>query len=469
MVTTHLTLDELRSASGGAWTTAPPLCLAQQATVSRVVINSRDVQRGDVFWALSGNRHDGADFADDAYHRGASGVVLQPKRLAIARGRWALQVDDSLAALRRTAAWQRDRFQGHVIAVSGSVGKTTCREMIDCALKSRLHGITSPQNYNNHVGLPLSMLAMSPEDQYAVLELGASSPGEIGNLARLFRPRIGVITSVGEAHLSGFGSQRNIARAKTELLTALPRDGVAILNGDDPLLRRMAAGYPGETIFFGRDSDCDLTATGVQFGNGQLRFRIQEQAFNVPVWGRHHLGNALAAVAVGHVLGISTRELSAGLARFKTPPMRCQIKRCRDICIIDDSYNASPRSVRAAFGLLREMQTTGKRIIVCGDMLELGRESTKWHQKTGQEVVSISGADVLIACGAFATQMVDSARGAGMPDAKTYACHDLQEVMAALQAVLSPGDVVLIKGSRGTHMEEVVHELESGYSGRLAA
>ncbi len=297
----------------------------EQARVGNVAIDSRQVRRGDIFWGLPGTRFDGSQFANEAYSRGAEGAVVGGRYVQPWPGCWSLEVEDAQRALEQLAVWNRQRHTGRVVAVTGSVGKTTTRQMIRAVLERRYCGTASPKNYNNHVGVPLSLLALKPHDDFAVLELAASGPGEIETLAALCRPHIGVITRVGDAHLGGFGSLDGVASAKTELLATLPAGGYAVLAGDDARLRRCAAGHPGKIIWYGRGLENDLVATHVESREGRLSFEVDGTHMSVAVWGRHHLDSALAAVAVGRIFGLRNVEISRGLCEFEPPPMRCQI------------------------------------------------------------------------------------------------------------------------------------------------
>ncbi len=236
----QLTLADLHELLGGTLRQGRmPPCDGDSTLVGRIATDSREVQPDDVFWGLAGPRFDGAHFAEDAFVRGAAGAIVAGRRVEPWAGRWSLEVEDSHQALWELAAWSRGQFSAPLVAVTGSVGKTTTRQMIDRVLGHRLSGLASPKNYNNHFGVPLSLLGLERWHQYAVVELAASAPGEIARLARLARPQIGVITNIGQAHLGGFGSQAAVAEAKAELLAALPADGCAILNGDDPWLRQI--------------------------------------------------------------------------------------------------------------------------------------------------------------------------------------------------------------------------------------
>jgi UDP-N-acetylmuramoyl-tripeptide--D-alanyl-D-alanine ligase len=426
-------------------------------TLGPVVTDSRHVAPGDVYWGLVGPHHDGAEFTDEAFGRGAIGAVVGSP-IQAPDDRWAITVEDPQKALEQWAAWNRRQCQGTVIAVTGSVGKTTSRQMIHTVLKSRLVGTASPRNYNNHVGLPLSMLQIEPTHDYAVLELGASHPGEIASLAALCAPKIGIITRVGNAHLATFGSERAIAEAKSELLAALPSDGHAIL-GDDPWLRRMASRCQAPITWVGHTPECDLVADDIRCGHGQLCFRVEDCEFTVPVWGRHHLTSALAAVAVGRVLGFELPAIAAALKNFESVPMRCQVMELREATIINDAYNASPMSMQAALELLHDFDAEGRRIVVCGDMAELGDEAVMFHRRLGNQVVTIADADLLIACGEYARDVVAGARGAGMSPMHSIPCRTPEDALPYLGQAINPGDVVLVKGSRVVGMENLIEAM----------
>jgi UDP-N-acetylmuramoyl-tripeptide--D-alanyl-D-alanine ligase len=333
--------------------------------------------------------------------------------------------------------------------------------MIHAVLGRSLAGSASPRNFNNHLGVPLSLLGLAPDHDYTVLEVAASGPGEIDALCRLVQPEIGVITRLGEAHLGGFGSPEALVQAKLELLEHLPAHGWAILSGDDERLRRAADHWHRNMLWVGRSLDCDLVATDVHCQNGRLTFKADDQSFDIPVWGRHHLTSALAAIAVGKIFGLPTAEIREGLAEFEPAPQRCEITHVGDTTIINDTYNASPTAMRAALELLRDFESPGRRIVVCGDMRELGEQSHEFHRRLGDEVVTLCGADLLVACGQHAQEVAAGARQAGMSASRVMACRSPEETIPLLNQTLAPGDVVLIKGSRALAMERLVSALES--------
>ncbi|HVX60981.1 MAG TPA: UDP-N-acetylmuramoyl-tripeptide--D-alanyl-D-alanine ligase [Pirellulales bacterium] len=464
----QLTLDQLRMATGGRWLTAASACPAGDAPLGRAVIDSREAQPGDVFWALRGAHCDGAAFVPDAFRRGAVGAVVATEEVRPAPGHWALQVRDTQQALHQAARSLREKFDGSVIAVTGSVGKTTTRQMIHTVLGAQWSGTASPRNYNNQLGVPLSMLGWRGDEDYAVLELGASHLGEIAELAALCRPQIGVITRIAEAHLDGFGSRHAVAEAKTELLQALPADGLAVLNGDDPELVRLRQRSRAKILWVGRGPQCDLSATNIQSHGGRLSLDVDGQRLHVPVWGRHHVTSILAAFAIGKSYGLPSPQIAEALAEFEPLPMRCEVIGLGGAQLINDSYNASPAAMRAALELLRDFDAAGRRIVVCGDMRELGDEAVQLHRELGTEIVTLCGADLLVACGNHAADVVAGAQAAGMPSERTIACCDPLDAVPHVQRTLSAGDVVLVKGSRAVALERIVSALQ-GPAQRAAA
>ena len=368
------TIDELSDAIGGRLLPGDNARDGAAVEVGPIVTDSRRVEPGNVFWALRGPNCDGADFVQEAFQRGAVGVVVA-KAVHVPEGCWAVRAEDTHRALGQWARWKRRRFTGTMIAVTGSVGKTTARQMIHSVLQTRLAGIASPQNFNNHVGLPLSIFRIEPHHDYAVLELGASRRGEIASLAELCAPKVGVITQVGDAHLGGFGSRRGIAEAKAELLAALPPDGRAIL-GDDPWLRGVAQQCDAPITWVGESDDCDFRATDVQSEQGRLRFRVAGHKFCVPVWGRHHLIAALLAVATGRSMGFDFEEMADALEDFQPVAMRCEVREIRGATVINDTYNSSPTAMQAALELIGDFDALGRRIVVCGDMAEFATVCT---------------------------------------------------------------------------------------------
>ena len=425
-------------------------------TFARIATDSRQVRPGDLFWALVGERHDGHDYLADAFRAGAAAAIVErvPDQLAGP----LIQVEDTLLALWDFAEHYRRQFDTLVIGVTGSVGKTTTRRMIHAALGANFCGIQSPYNYNNHIGLPLSLLQLDGNDEFAVLELGASRVGEIADLADIAQPEMGVLTAIRPAHLDEFGSIENIVRAKSELLEALPQSGVAVLNGDDDRVREAAHAARCTVTMVGEREDNDLVAHWIRMENGSLRFCVDENEYEVPAIGRHHLTAALAAIAIAREVGMRPNEIADGLRMFEPAPGRCHLQRIGPWSIIDETYNANPSSVQAACRVLNDWQGARKKILVLGDMLCLGDESEAFHREIG-EFAARSGIEQMIAVGSQAAVVTGSAREAGMDAGCLGACRDLDTAMMLLDCWIEPGDVILVKGSRGMRMERVVEQL----------
>lgn len=446
-------IHQLLSAIGGR-----AVGVEASSPVRRVEIDSRKVESGDLFWAVRGERLDGHDYAADALKNGAMACVVDERHAENVTGP-KIVVLDTLAALGEFARWYRGVQSATVIGVTGSVGKTTTRRVIHTVLGASLPGVESPENFNNHFGLPLSLLGIEKGDRYAVMEMGASHVGEIRELAAIARPEIGVVTAVELAHVSSFGSLDHITIAKGELVEALPAGGLAVLAGDDARVRGMAARTKARVVCVGEGPDNDLRPTCVKSVPGRLSFRVEGHEYSLAATGRHVLTSALAAVAVAREFGVPAADVARGLDAFRAMPGRGAIRRFGAMTVIDDTYNANPASMRAAVHVLRDWAGPGRCIFVAGDMLELGTHSAGCHRQLGEEAAAC-GIHGIIALGHFADDVVEGARMAGHRDGQLKACRTLHEVTAVLEDWLQPGDVVLVKGSRGMRMERVVDWLE---------
>ena len=445
------------------------------ATFTRVEIDSRCVRPGDIFWALRGEHHDGHEFLIEARHRKAGTAIVCRDRLAQAQEAWKcgsghdpvpplIVVEDTLTALAEFARWYRSQQEGLVVGVTGSFGKTTTREMIHAVLSAAHPGVRSLKNFNNHIGLPLSLLELDQSHEFAVLELGASAVGEIAMLAEIAQPEVGVITGIGLAHVEGFGSPEQIVLGKGELLEALPATGFAILPGDDPLTRGMAERSSCPVLFVGESEGNHVRATNVRVANQRLMFEVDHVDYEVPVTGRHFLRAALSALAIAREIGLSPLQIAAGFARFQSVAGRCQVHQIGPWTVIDDTYNANPASMRAACETLRDWQGAHKRLLITGDMLELGSHTAQSHVELGRAAAE-AHVDGLLVFGEQSENVIRGALEGGLRPSRLAQCDHFEILLTVLDCVLEPGDVLLVKGSRGMRMERVIEWLRNQGSG----
>lgn len=423
----------------------------------RVCLDSREVRPGDLFWALQGEQHNSHRFVAQALAAGAVAAVVDAEHAPHIEGP-RLVVRQTLPALQRLAAWYRRQHEALVIGVTGSVGKTTTREMIYTVLSSAHAGLRSRKNFNNEIGLPLSLLDLGSEHEFAVLEMGAARRGDIRALCDIAAPEVGVLTRIGPAHLESFGSLDAIYEGKFELVDALPCTGFAVVGGDDPRMRERARQATCAVRLFGEHPGNDIVAEEVEFRPGRLRFTVRGDRFQLAATARHQLTSALAALAVGREIGLTTAGIQEGFDQFQPPASRCRVETIGSWTLIDDSYNASPLAMEAACELLRDWPNDGQRLLICGDMLELGAESAALHEQFGRQAARC-GIDRLLVCGEFAGDVARGALAGGLPLHQIACCEPLESLYPVLDCWLSPGDVVLVKGSRGMRMERAIQWL----------
>ena len=425
-------------------------------------VDSRLVRPGELFVALPGEHVDGHAFVSEAIIRGAAAVIVtRPMPDATALGDvTVVRVADPLAALGALAAGWRRRFTPFVVGVTGSIAKTSTKEAIAAVLASRFTILRSEGNQNNEIGLPLTVLRMGSEHDAAVLEMGMYVRGEIAELARIAQPRVGVVTAVQPVHLERIGSLKAIESAKGELLEALPPEGTAVLNADDVIVRRMGSRSVARSVTYGFADDADVGAEAVvSAGLEGMRFTLRAEGLRrplaIPTLGRLSVHNALAGAAVGRVAGLSFDEIEAGLVAGWSAPHRVEIVRLGAITVIDDTYNASPRSVVAALDLLAGLP--GRRGAVLGEMLELGDASDAGHRLVGEAVART--VEWLVVVGRGAAGIAESAIAMGMDRARVVQVPDMETALEALGPRLRDGDVLLVKASRGIGLDRLVDNL----------
>ena len=465
-----------------------------QREITLFVIDSRQAQEGSCFVALCGEHQDGHDFISDALERGATAIIAGPQATALQaveeRGSkvnvintvaigpkvrsplpacantdrrsapTVFIVEDSLKGLQQVAAHWRSQFSPRVVGITGSVGKSTSKEMIAAVLRQRYPTLKSPGNLNNEIGLPLTLLQLRGVHERAVLEMGMYDRGEIAELAAIARPQVGVITNVGPTHLERLGTLERVAAAKAELVQALPQDGVAILNSDDPLVRSMAELTSAQVFFYGLTPGCDLWASHIAsegLEGIRFRFRRGEDTIHVkvPLLGRHSVHTALRAAAVGLIEGLSWQEIVSGLRDVSGQLRLLVVPGVRGSTLIDDTYNASPASTIAALNLLDDLD--GRRIAVLGDMLELGSFEEAGHRRVGCRAADV--VQLLVTVGPRARWIGHEALACGMPEDSVRIVDDNASALTHLRDVMGTGDLVLVKGSRGMAMEQIVAAL----------
>jgi UDP-N-acetylmuramoyl-tripeptide--D-alanyl-D-alanine ligase len=450
-----------------------------EPAVSCVVVDSREAVPGSVFVALIGENVDGHNYVADAFARGAqAAIVARPlpecgHSLDLRTGQpapeigwqtpFCLVVDDPVAAMQAIATAWRNRFDVRVVGITGSVGKTSTKELVNAVLSRRFRTLKSPGNRNSILGLPPVLMELRPFHQYAVLEMGMYTPGEIARLCAMSRPAVGVVTIVGPVHLSRAGSLEAIVAAKQELVEALPADGVAILNKDDERVMSMAAHTPARIFTYGLDPAADLWADNIHsMGLEGIRFTLhyQQEALSVQaqLLGRHSVHTALRATAVGLVEGLGWDDIVTGLATSRAQLRLVAVPGPRGSTIIDDTYNSSPDSAMAALNLLHDLD--GRHVAVLGDMLELGYLEESAHRLVGRRAAEV--ADVLVAVGPRGRWIGEEARAVGFPASRVFIVDDLATAVATLREIIAPQDMILIKGSLGMNMSRIVAALGEG-------
>lgn len=451
--------------------------------ITEAVVDSRQVIPGSLFVAIPGEKADGHDFVGEAFQRGASFALIQrdlpgPHRTLDLRAvrssdsfpredlvpPMCLRVENTVTALQQIARYWRRKLDLEVVGITGSVGKSTTKELVAEVLSTRYRTLKSPGNMNNEIGLPLTILRLSSGHQRAVLEMGFYVPGEIALLSDIALPQIGVVTNIGTVHAERAGSQEAIARGKAELVQALPPAprGVAILNFDDPWVRQMEEKTKARVFFYGLSREANLWADNVVgLGLEGIRFRLHYQGetlhVRIPLIGRHSVHTALRAAAVGLVSGMNWQEILEGLRQGHTQLRLAAVRSQTGALLLDDTYNASPESMLAALNLLDELE--GRKVAVLGDMLELGPYERGGHEMVGLRAAQV--AHVLLTLGEKAHLIAEAARRAGMRKSAIIEFDEFEPLVEWLRVNLTKDDAVLIKGSHGLRMDRIASMLES--------
>lgn len=433
-----------------------------ELTVSGVDTDSRDIHPGSLFIPLVGERFDGHAYITSALEAGAAGCLTARVRTDYREDKFYIQVGNTERALRDLAAWYKNRFQIPFVGITGSVGKTTAKDMIAAVLSVKYKVLKTEGNFNNNIGLPLTHLRLDHTHQVGVLEMGMDKPGEIDYLSDIVRPEVGVITNIGDAHIEKLGSRENIFKAKCELLPNIRKeDGLVVLNADDPMLTTLRGKTPVQAVFCGKAENADYRAQvtggdGVSHIHCHVTTPNMERDIRIPALGEHMIYPTLIATAVGEHFGLTPDEIEDGIARFVPTRMRMNvIQREGEITILDDSYNANPQSMRAAISVLADTHSSWK-VAILGDMFELGPYAPALHAGVG-DYLGKRSINCLVAVGKLSEHMAQGARDAGVPT--VYSCADKEEAKAVLPEVVRPDSTILVKASRGMALEELTAQL----------
>jgi UDP-N-acetylmuramoyl-tripeptide--D-alanyl-D-alanine ligase len=450
-------IQEVRQAVSGKLLSVLP---DDAPAVTAVCTDTRHMAPSSLFVALRGERFDANEFLPQAAAGGAVAAIIERAPATVIPGLHLIVVPDARIAMGKLAAHVRKGLKGKVIAVAGSNGKTSTKHLVHAALRGKLKGSISPKSYNNDIGVPLTIFPANPLEDYLVLEMGTNHPGELEPLSKMARPDVAVITNCGAEHLEGLGDLAGVRRENATVTAGLDPKGLLVVNGDDSELLAAVRDYPGQRVTFGFKDTNDLFATDVRCEEAGVRFRLngsRREVF-VPQLGRHTAANALAAIAVGRKLRVAEEQIVESLARADGADMRLQLRKANGLSILNDAYNANPNSMKAAIETATALPHGGRRVAVLGDMRELGATSEHYHREVG-DAAGRAGFALLACVGADARWIADAAEAAGMPRDAVLRFSDAAEAAARLPAVIRPGDLVLVKASRGIRLETVANAL----------
>jgi len=446
---------ELLKATGGSL-----VCGQRDIVIKGISIDSRTIRLQEAFLAIKGDNFDGHDFILAAIKKGARCIILKKnyRPLVEFRNVTVIRVNDTARALGDIARFQREKFNPVVIAVTGSNGKTTTKEMIAKALSSKYRVLKNEGTKNNHIGLPLALVKLNQDHDIAVLEIGTNHFGEVDYLAKICRPNIGVITNIGPAHLEYLHSLAGVLREKYALIRNLKVPAIALLNADDKLLRRevLRTGKGAVIFSFGIKQKGDFSACAIRSGGNKTEFYLKGQGFSLKNLSRHNVYNALAAIGVARLFGVGYKQISRSLGDFKFPAGRFTLVKRKGITFIDDTYNANPLSLNEALQALASLQPLGRKILVMGDMYELGRSKEAFHRQAGMALCGIC--DVFLGAGRLSKLAAQSAEKAGFSAKNIFTCQNSLQARDILFSRINPdkNDIILVKGSRKMKMEEVL-------------
>ncbi|RKL65178.1 UDP-N-acetylmuramoyl-tripeptide--D-alanyl-D-alanine ligase [Salipaludibacillus neizhouensis] len=429
--------------------------------VAGVSTDTRTIEKANLYIPIVGENFNGHDFVTGAIKNGAVGALWQKDQPNSPADVPLIYVDDTLVALQELAKNYLASLPAKVIAITGSNGKTTTKDMVTSVLSTTYKVQKTEGNYNNHIGLPLTILRLQEDTEIVVLEMGMSGRGEIELLSNLAQPEAAIITNIGESHLQDLGSREGISEAKFEITAGLRENGTLIIHGDEPLLTEKVDQSPFHVITFGNSETNDYCPAHIQQKSNGTYFTLKDEAeteYFIPVLGKHNVNNALSAIAISKQMNVSIPDIKKGLEAIKITGMRTELIQGKDgVTVINDAYNASPTSMRAAIDLLQDLKHYKKKIVVLGDMLELGDKEETFHFEVGKGIDKEKINEV-ITFGQLGRKIAEGAK-VNFPENRVFAYNDKQALIAKLKGTVEEGDIVLLKGSRGMKLEEVVYEL----------
>ncbi|WP_416150070.1 UDP-N-acetylmuramoyl-tripeptide--D-alanyl-D-alanine ligase [Salipaludibacillus sp. HK11] len=429
--------------------------------VAGVSKDTRTIEKANLYVPIVGENFNGHDFVTGAIENGAVGALWQKDQPNPPSDVPLIYVEDTLVALQNLAKNYLASLPTKVVAITGSNGKTTTKDMVTSVLSTTYKVQKTEGNYNNHIGMPLTILRLEEDTEIAVLEMGMSGRGEIELLSNLAQPDAAIITNIGESHLQDLGSREGISEAKFEITAGLQKNGTLIIHGDEPLLTDKVAQSPFHVITFGNRETNDYCPTQIQQKSNGTYFSLHgetETEYFIPVLGKHNVNNALSAIAIAKQMNVSTTDIKKGLEAIKITGMRTELIEGKDgVTVINDAYNASPTSMRAAIDLLQDLKNYKKKIVVLADMLELGDKEDTFHYDIGKGI-DTNKIDEVITFGQLARKIAEGAK-TNFPENHVHAYNDKQALIAKLKETVEEGDIVLMKGSRGMKLEDVVNEL----------
>lgn len=449
-----LTVENVLKASGGVLLQGNPT-----ARMRGISIDSRTIEKGDIFLAIKGERYDGHSFVAEALRKGAIGAIVSRKMEESNKESSIIYIGDTVKALKDIAHFHRKKFEIPIVAIAGSNGKTTTKDMLSEIFSQRMKVLSSEKSFNNEIGVPLTLLRLSAEHQIAVMEIEMNNLGGIACLAALSQPRVGIITNTGHAHLKFFNSLDEIAASRSELLEAIGEDGTSIVNVDDAKKELFLQKAKGRIVTFGIEEQADFQGKITKDSGWTTSFMLNDAVeIKLSVPGHGNLYNALAAAATAAVFGMSLEEIKSGIEKFNSSPMRMEVLSKGALRIINDTYNANPESMKMAINVLANVPTRGRRVAVLGDMLELGVWSNIAHRDIGRLLAS-SPIDVLMAVGSEAAYIAEEVSDSGGKE--VFIWDTTEEAEKKIARIIKSDDLVLVKGSRVLQMEKIIDVLSS--------